>query len=440
MAILCTLKSGARAALVSWAGRKRKADSSDLEDTVVVKKYRNPTAAGKKDRQWLARVMKEFEALQYAKTSDLYEKIERAKEYLSSFESPTHQDQYVFSSAEDARRLLIEQDALDVPVFVQNGTDTCTIDPEKHNRPIEQVFAYFTNDQEWFEHHGQSHMDADESPTWTLQQITNRFRQHNGYVEFPLNFPDIATPFINKAQPAFVQSSSCTLLHDLLRGVLNVNEKDVGAEPPKQRNRPYLTNDEMLTLTQAWQLWQGTTMLSEAGTITTAHFDEYSMPTWISCAEGEIGFAWLSHPTSNQRVQWKLKPAAKPTGRWVFRVLRPGDALYMPSGTVHFVLRRPRGKQTLGFAGHVLRNQDLKRWLATLSIELSAETQLKDDDRAPYDLVLPPLLREVRVLIAAVRSAGHEARFGGEHKLAEALSLVGKVEEQVHVLQKIDSR
>ncbi|KAK3058477.1 hypothetical protein LTR09_000041 [Extremus antarcticus] len=428
---------------VSHSSRKRKAESISSDEIVVkhLKRRRvgEPTIAS--DQQWLKKAMEEFRSLKYPKLTDRYYKVELAKRYLPLFKRPTGDDAYFFDDPDKARRFLAESNVFDVPMFVRDGANYSVVDPESTTRPIEQMFdILLANPDETLEYDDEALPTADQFVKNRMGDVAKRFKQNESWVKFPLNFPDIPTHTLDHAVPSFIRTPACTVLHDLFRAQLDVNEEHVCdcLEPNIPNCGHEITRNEFFKLTTAWVYWQGTTMISEPGTITPPHWDKYGMPTHISCLEGEIGFAWLVRPTHGEHIRWACDEK-NPTGPWAFKVLRAGDSLCMPSGTVHFVFRRPAGKQTLGFAGHVIRKQDLAAWSKTLDLELSIDAvdlngeneAERHSEKSPHQLIVPPLMRQVRKLIKAVRSQGLESKFGGKKRLTEALKLVSKIEKKM---------
>lgn len=51
---------------------------------------------------------------------------------------------------------------------------------------------------------------------------------------------------------------------------------------------------------------------------------------------------------------------AEPKGRYVFKMLRRSDAVYMPPGTVHYVFRHPGDGQTMCFASQMLLRANVR--------------------------------------------------------------------------------
>ena len=174
----------------------------------------------------------------------------------------------------------------------------------------------------------------------------------------------------DKCIPTFVQSTNCNLLRDILRFALDATDEDIctaNCTNPKLKNETscqerMFSLSEFALLHDASKYWQGTIMIADAGALTFCHWDKFALGTWISCHEGEIGLGWLSHPSKAEHIAWQDDNKTL-VGNWLFKVLRPGDAVYMPPGTVHMAFRRPLGQQTLGFAGHVLRRLEICPWL-----------------------------------------------------------------------------
>jgi len=333
-------------------------------------------------------------------------------------------------SAVDARGLLAGDDQLDAPVFVANGSNTaCILEPGSQKRPVEQVLDWFVDSSEWFE----GRHSRTKRPT--LAEVRRRFA-HNGAVKSPWNLPDMAYPFPEPGRPHFVSSRQCNFLHDVIRYILDVTPNNICQEDCPNRTQAgtccstqFLTMGEFGEIQQGWRHWQGTVMLAEAGALTGPHSDQWGMGTWISCLEGEFGFAWCRQPTDAIRDAI-LAGTDQPGGRWLYKVLRPDDSLYMPPGTPHAVFRLPRGKQTLGLAGHALRRPDLARWLHVLRVE--TEQALGDrSNRQPYPEVISGLVTGARHFFAQIRGdAAAEERYGG----AES---VGRAEKDLEGLEKL---
>lgn len=279
-------------------------------------------------------------------------------------------DAYLLSSA-DARGLLASNASIDAPVFVAGAANTASVlETGSDRRPVEQLFDWLVDPDEKHDVH---------EPTGTRQittgELRQRFLDHNGYVEQPYNFPDVASPFHTSGMPDFVQTPACNLLRDVMRYLLDVSPVNICQDDCKGKkaanrccNKHFLTTGEFAELQQGWRHWQGSVMLAEAGALTLPHVDKWGFGTFLSCLEGEMGFAWLSH-TSDEQLEAVLAGTDAPDEEWLFKVLRPGDAVYMSPGTPHLVFRLPQGKQTMGLAGHLVRRCDVEQWVQLVMLD-----------------------------------------------------------------------
>lgn len=351
----------------------------------------------------------------------------RMRQYLNVVEAPAGEQDAQSLSVDEARQLLQSTAAVETPIFVTSDNSNASfLDPGSDRRPIEQVFDWLTDPDEQL-HDGQT------SPT--VAEVRERFLadddddNDNGV---PWNLPDIPFPFHVPSIPSFVQTVGCNLLGDIMRHLLDVSPNNICPDSCKDRPEAgkcckahFLTTEEFGELQQGWRMWQCTVMLAEAGALTDVHHDKWGFGTWISCVEGEIGFAWLSRPTTDE-LDNAFSENSKPEGRWLYKVLRPNDSLYMAPGTPHTVFRLPEGKQTLALAGHVLRRCDLERWLKFLLRE--SELAKKEDDEGEVAL---GLVEGVRHLLKRVKgNEDLQARYGGVKSVARAEKLLLKIEKK----------
>ncbi|KAK3115148.1 hypothetical protein LTR53_005790 [Teratosphaeriaceae sp. CCFEE 6253] len=276
-------------------------------------------------------------------------------------------------TAEDARVLLASNEPINAPVFVTKGANTGGIlDPASKNRPIDQVFSWFTNPNERPE---DGYGTDGVMPT--ISELRERFQTDGPLASaIPWNFADVPHPFPHNSTPPFLQQPSCNLLRDIMRLLLDCEESDICSDAcPNARSdgeccrKHFLTLGELLELTQCWRRWDASLMLAEAGALTPPHTDRYGLGTCISCLEGAIGYGYLPRP-SDADAQACLAGTVQPGKRWRFRVLRPGDAVYSSPGTPHLVFRLPRGGgQTLGVSVQVVRRVDVGLWVRMLELE-----------------------------------------------------------------------
>ncbi|KAL4728218.1 hypothetical protein ACLX1H_004960 [Fusarium chlamydosporum] len=104
-------------------------------------------------------------------------------------------------------------------------------------------------------------------------------------------------------------------------------------------------------------------LLSEGGNHTGPHVDGYGLATFITVQEGEVGFGWVVNGTPQDRQDihednWSDSLKSKTR----YMILRPGQTVFMPSGTIHFIFRRWE-IPTLATGGHILTWKGIGQWL-----------------------------------------------------------------------------
>lgn len=281
----------------------------------------------------------------------------------------------------------------------------------------------------------------------TLTEMRVHFTFKNGPQRYLWSLPDIPYPMPEQCIPDFVQSLNCNPIHDTLRIPLDAIDEDICTTDCTKQKRAGETacQDHMLTLSQfaslhdAWKYWQGIIMIADAGATTCCHWDKFALGTWISCHEGEIGMGWLSHPSAEAYVAWQSDNKTM-VGIWLFKVLRPGDAVYMPPGTVHMAFRQSQGKQTLGFVGHVLRRSELVQWLGILELEVKDAVEEHKAHRSARAMgtCFRGYCWALRLLEQA-DTAQSAAKFGGLDGVKSAkrsLSTFERYSKQLHILAR----
>lgn len=418
----------------SCATRKRKA--TDFAHTAKqIKKTR--TAQGP-DELYLQRAIKEFSKQRgYPKEAQRPEILERTLGYLRRFEVPKAGDAYSPETVEAARRLLASDEPIGLPVFVGDAANWSMIERDSDRRPIEQLFDFLHDPDEVNECNDEATPGESERKTLSITELKTLFVDaHRHAPRYPHNFPDIVNPMLDNGMPRFLQNAQCTLLHDIMRRQLDCAPKDLCVCDDKGEESAHcdhhIRREEFHELHNSWQYWPGTVMLAEPGSITYPHWDKYATSTWISCLEGEIAFGWQSKPKGKALASW-LEDLGEPRGRWCFRVLRPGEVVYMPPGTVHLVFRRPGGGQTMGFAGQMLRRADTLDWLKFAKIEVSYADAVEN---APYEFVLPPLVNGFLELVNAAAREGDFAKFGGKQKIREMTEIIEEMGDLIEQLKE----
>ncbi|KAI7227748.1 hypothetical protein KC330_g8240 [Hortaea werneckii] len=407
------------------------------------KRKRSASEEASGDLKFLQQARDQFRELK----KPLHQDLRDTMRYLEHMESPSEArivrkwngvedvDQQIdayYLTATDARRLLRSSETISAPVFVSNSIDTAGIlDPDSDKRPVEQILDWLTDSTEDHALH-----EAGKVRYSTTEQLRDIFTAHNGFVgedRQPQTFLDIANPFHHPGMPVFVQSPQCNLLRDTMRYLLDLSPNNICQRSCKERKanggkcceKHFLTTEEFTEVQQGWRAWQGTLLLSEAGAVTAPHFDKWGFGTWISCWEGEIGFGWLTAPDEAHR---KAIVAGEDyiEGRWVFKVLRPGDSLYMSPGTPHLVFRLPRGQQTAALAGHLVRRCDVARWVELLTLDVKEGQQRNDDSSG--DLVRA-LTTGIEHVLDIALTDGKEEIYGGREVLRKAQKAVEKLTE-----------
>lgn len=390
--------------------------------------------------------MREFARAKAARETQNTDKIDLLQRYMRRFEvlgpqdGKAKKDAHLFDDAPKARAFLASDSTIDAPVFVKGGANYSLIDPISEERPIAQFLDLLHNPKEPIYYCDDKQIER----LTSIGTIAQHFRTQRHVIDTPWNFPDIVNPMFDHAVPSFVMHPRSTALHDIMRIVTDVTKDDICHCPESEkmerrvsticRKEHFATEEEFFETYQIWRSWQGTVLIAEPGAITYPHFDRFALATWISCLEGEIAFAWLSHPSPRQNVGW-LCDREKVRGKWLFTVLRAGDALYMPPGLVHFVWRRPKGGPTLGCAGHLIRCNDLAQWLRNLSTEVSLYALIDDADTSQRR-ILPSMLAGVISLVERAKDSGREARYGDEADLREIAELVKQVSRKLRKAKK----
>ncbi|KAM0705149.1 hypothetical protein Q7P35_007936 [Cladosporium inversicolor] len=160
-------------------------------------------------------------------------------------------------------------------------------------------------------------------------------------------------------------------------------------------------------------------LLAEAGALTEPHQDSHGYSTYITANHGRIGFGWLSYPTAEDREQWTEDPESIPGDRYRYVVLQPGQTVYFPAGTVHFVFRLPSEGHTLAFGGHVLRCSNIVHWARTL-LEEQSNPQITNEDLTSS---APGYLNRVEKFVLQAQKNGSLEKWGGAEEVEAFLRL-----------------
>jgi len=236
----------------------------------------------------------------------------------------------------------------------------------------------------------------------TVGQVKERFA-NAAITDKPWNLLELATHREDGLRPAFLNSEDCCLLSKV---------KIPGKQDSASR-RGYQPG---------WKEVEKWALVAQAGALTEPHQDSHGYSTYITVNQGVVGFGWLSHPTADERSEWRLAPFTFDGGRWRYVVLHPGMTVFFPAGTIHFVFRLPSLGNTLAFGGHILRCSQIARWAAVLLEEKGAPNITNED----LSVSAPAYLERVEGLVKQAMQNGTEARWGGRQCIEEFLRLKGE--------------
>lgn len=217
---------------------------------------------------------------------------------------------------------------------------------------------------------------------------------------WPWNLLELATHVEDGLRPTFLAGEDTRLLTKL--------KLEHSTEHAGRRSYP-----EGYKEVEKWAL------LAEAGANTVPHQDSHGYSTYITANQGRIGFGWLSYPTAEERKSWTKDPASIPGDRYRYVVLNPGQTVYFPAGTVHFVFRLPSAGHTLAFGGHVLRCSNIVHWIRTMLEERSNPSITNEDLTSSA----PGYLNRVEKFVLQAQKNGTLEKWGGAEEVEEFLRL-----------------
>jgi hypothetical protein len=217
----------------------------------------------------------------------------------------------------------------------------------------------------------------------------------------PWNCLELATHVEHGLRPAFLAGEDCRLLTKVKL------ERD--GETASRRRYP-----------QGYKEVEKWALLAEAGALTEPHQDSHGYSTYITVNQGDIGFGWLSYPTNEERASWN-KDQSVAGDRFRYVVMKPGQTVFFPAGTVHFVFRLPgaEGGHTLAFGGHVLRCSNILHWIKTL-IEEKASPNVTNEDLTSS---APGYLNQVERFVRHAQKNGTTEKWGGAEAVEDFLRL-----------------
>lgn len=231
-----------------------------------------------------------------------------------------------------------------------------------------------------------------------ISQVKERFAGESK--NKPWNLLELATHCDDGLRPAFLNTEDCRLLTKL----------KIPETQPEARRRTYLPGYKEV---EKWAL------VAQAGALTEPHQDSHGYSTFITVNMGLVGFGWLCNPSKAERDAWCRNPSSFRGGQWRYVILKPGQTVYFPAGTVHFVFRLPATGNTLAFGGHILRCSNIVHWMRTL-IE---ERNQKDVTNEDLTESAPGYLARVEKFVNQAKVNGTMDKWGGEESIEEFLRL-----------------
>lgn len=306
-----------------------------------------------------------------------------------------------FLSGEEAAAV-IEQGGERIPLFTQGQQQFQWTDNKR--RPIVQLFHRMEDLTREVSVQIPSHnFDLPSYKTKSLEDIRDRFVAGCASQD-PWNVLDLRSPLPPAILPKFLTGENCQLLPRIRDALLEGHS----AERTKATREEWNEWTELLE----WVL------ISEGGHNTAPHMDSHGWSTWITIQEGHFGFGWLARPTEKEQDAWMNDPLGYTGGKWRFVILKPGQTVFFPSGTVHFVFRLHQ-EQTLALGGHLLQWTALERWVQVILY------QLKNPNITNEDLGTAPLkyVRTARKLVDNRMASSRLGSMGGMPAVAKFMVL-----------------
>ncbi|KAM0714308.1 hypothetical protein Q7P37_010095 [Cladosporium fusiforme] len=223
----------------------------------------------------------------------------------------------------------------------------------------------------------------------------------------PWNCLELATHVEDGLRPLFLSGEDARLLSK----VKLEHDRDGDQSSAGRRSYP-----------QGYKEVEKWALLAEAGALTEPHQDSHGYSTYITVNQGLVGFGWLSYPSDEERTAWIQDTTQISPDRFRYVVLHPGQTVYFPAGTVHFVFREPHSGHTLAMGGHVLRNSNIVHWLKCL-LEEKANTNITNEDLTSS---APGYINSVEKFVKQAQATGTTDKWGGPDACEEFLRLKAK--------------
>lgn len=249
-----------------------------------------------------------------------------------------------------------------------------------------------------------------EPHVWAVKMGKVKERFAKGVSNKPWNLLELATHVEDGLRPAFLNTEDCRLLTK----VKMPGDGDMASRKGYEKG---------------WKEVEKWALVAQAGALTEPHQDSHGYSTYITLNQGMFGFGWLANPSEEERAAWYRSHNTFIDGKWRYAILRKGQTVYFPAGTVHFVFRLPAAGDTLAFGGHVLRCSQIVRWIKTL-IEERRSPNITNEDLTTS---APGYLDKVERFVKQAMKTGQETKWGGKAAIEEFLQLKTEFEEMKRV-------
>jgi hypothetical protein len=243
--------------------------------------------------------------------------------------------------------------SVNVPIFANGQQDFSW---SSDSRPISQLLNLYHLQESIYINEASLPLNGASYYRKYMAVVRFRFSENEDYSERKSwNLLDTRCPLggaYNVCSKFLQNNSNCILLIEIKEGFLNA-----GSSGRATASGKILVGHDV----------ERRVLIAEPGAIIGPHHDSHDdshrWETFITANEGLIGFAWLDRPTEEELCSWVKDPQGFRGGKWCYTVLRVEQTMWVPSGLIHFVLRRSGdSRQTMAISGHSVRYTDIGNW------------------------------------------------------------------------------